>query len=240
MSTWIKRDIYALFNLLVIALFVWLAREARRENLNKPGLTFPLFATFVALVVLLFAVLANVFGYVRLADLLTQGTLVSGYRALILYTVVLIGGLIIGFALLTARAQRSPAVRTDRERLARRLTSAIGVTMVLVWIDLALNLFAIREDVYSALRVALNYPIKIGSISFDLSNVMAVPAPSKNRAIEKSTIFFIIKFRPFHFPEPGSELVCRMLRSTRTHTSHCVCSMPHAEQYRKKSQDEQD
>ena len=173
MSTWIKRDIYVLFNLLVIALFVWLAREARRENLNKPGLTFPLFATFVALVVLLFAVFANVFGYVRLADLLTQATLVSGYRALILYTVVLIGGLIIGFALLTARAQRSPAVRTDRERLARRLTSAIGVTMVLVWIDLALNLFAIREDVYSALRVALNYPIKIGSISFDLSNVMA-------------------------------------------------------------------
>ena len=172
-STWIKRDLYALFNLLVIGLFVWLAREASRENLNQHGLTLPLLATFAALFVLLIAVFANVFGYVGLADLLTQGTLVSGYRALILYTVVLIGSLFIGFALLTARAQHSATVRTDRERLARRLTSAVGVTMLLVWIDVALNLFAIREDVYSTLRIVLNYQIKIGSIGFTFSNIVA-------------------------------------------------------------------
>jgi potassium efflux system protein len=171
-STWIKRDIYVLFNLLVIGLFVWLARKARRENLNR-GLTVPLVATFGALFVLLIAVFANVFGYVGLADLLTQGTLVSGYRALIFCTIVVIGSLIIGYMLQTARAQRSTTVRKDRERLARRLTSAVGVTMLVVWIDVALNLFTIRGDVYSALRIALDYQIKIGSIGFTLSNILA-------------------------------------------------------------------
>jgi hypothetical protein len=55
----------------------------------------------------------------------------------------------------------------------RRLTLALGLIMLLVWVHTALNLFAIREDLYAAIRTALNYQITIGSAGFAVSNIVA-------------------------------------------------------------------
>ena len=113
------------------------------------------------------------FGYVGLSDLLTQGTLVSAYRAVIIYTVFLVGVLVISSLLRPKAGASFTVVRTDRERLAGRLTFALGVTAFLIWIHSTLKLFAVREDVYGAIRSLLNYQINIGSASFAISNIVA-------------------------------------------------------------------
>jgi potassium-dependent mechanosensitive channel len=64
-------------------------------------------------------------------------------------------------------------LRTNRDRLARRLIFVLGVTVALVWIHSTLKLFTVREGVYEAISSALNYQIKVGSASFSVSNFVA-------------------------------------------------------------------
>ncbi|HKR21557.1 MAG TPA: mechanosensitive ion channel domain-containing protein [Pyrinomonadaceae bacterium] len=170
-TTWFKRDLFALLTLGVIAAFVWFMRDAHRAGTQpRPIVSI---AMYTAVALLAVAFLANVFGYVRLSDLLTQGTLVSAYRGLALYTIVVIGSLIISFALNAKPAQRFAVLVTDRDRLARRLVFALAVVTLLLWFHTTLNLFAIRDVVYGALSRALNYQITIGSASFAVSNIVA-------------------------------------------------------------------
>jgi potassium-dependent mechanosensitive channel len=169
--TWIKRDLLAVLMLFVIASFGWSIREARRSR--EGGSTLAFIATYAGIVLLAVSLLANVFGYVRLSDLLTQGTLVSAYRGVALYTMVVVGALVIDFALEAKTTQRIAVLLTDRDRLARRIVFALAVAATLIWIHTALNLFAIRDVVYGTLRRALNYQITIGSASFAISNIAA-------------------------------------------------------------------
>jgi len=173
-ATWVKRNLLAVLTLLVIALFVWFVRQARSRNLDQQqGATAISIFSYIGVVLLLIAFLANLFGYVRLSDLLTQGTLVSAYRGVALYTIVVVASLLISFALHAKTTQRFAVLVTDRDRLARRVVFAVGVVAVLIWIHTALSLFAIRDVVYETLRRALNYPITIGSAGFALSNIVA-------------------------------------------------------------------
>jgi len=172
--TWLKRDLLALFTLAVIVLFVWLGRQAVRiggDEERGPGLT--LIALVLGSFLLLIALFANVFGYVGLSDLLTQASLTSAYRAVILFTVFVVGGLFISSVLQAKTGEKITADRTDPERLRRRLTFTLGITAFFLWIHSTLKLFAIREQVYAAISRALNYQIHIGSASFAISNIVA-------------------------------------------------------------------
>jgi small-conductance mechanosensitive channel len=172
--TWVKRDLLILFYVAVIGVFVALARECRRQDVNnehRPGLTMA--ATIIGVALLFFSILANVFGYVRLSDLLAVGTLTSAYRAMAYYTVAVVGGVLISFSLQPRTTRQFAPVHADRNLLARRLTILLGMTMFLLGIDTTLNRFGIASDVYGAIRFALGYPIKVGSAHFSVGNVVA-------------------------------------------------------------------
>ena len=171
---WIKRDLMAVFCLAVAATFWRLARAVRRDQVElqrAPAAT--LTAIRVGLALIVTALLANIFGYFRLSDLLTHGTLVSAYRAVALYTVFVVGNSIISYTLQAETSRRLAVLRTDADRLARQLSFALGLIVFLVWLHTALNLFSVRETVYGAISVALKYPISIGSATFAFSNVLA-------------------------------------------------------------------
>jgi len=167
---WLKRDLSTLFTLAVIALSGWMLFEARRHS-NRVS-TVTLIAIVVGEIILCLAVLFNVFGYVGLSSLLTQGTFISAYRAVALYTVVVVGVLLISFPL-RSETQQEGIVRQDLGRLARQLTFALSLVMLLIWIHTTLGLFAIREGVYAALKAALDYRFTIGSASIAVSNIVA-------------------------------------------------------------------
>jgi len=167
---WLKRDLSTLFTLAVIALSGWMLFEARRDS-NRVS-TVTLIAIVVGEFILCLAVLFNVFGYVGLSSLLTQGTFISAYRAVALYTVVVVGVLLISFPL-RPETQQEGIVRQDLGRLARQLTFALSLVMLLIWIHTTLGLFAIREGVYATLTATLDYQITIGSARIAVSSIVA-------------------------------------------------------------------
>jgi potassium-dependent mechanosensitive channel len=128
-------------------------------------------ATSAGIVLLLLALFADLFGYVGLSVLLTQGTVTSAYRAVSLYTVFVVGTLLISL-LQPKITQPVSTTRTDHD-LTRRLTFALGATMFLVWLHTTLKLFAVLEPLLAAIRTALNYQIAVGSASFKVSNIVA-------------------------------------------------------------------
>jgi len=117
--------------------------------------------------------LANVFGYTGLADLLSQGTLLSAYRAVLFYTVFVVGSRLISFALQSKMSERLATLRAGGGRLTRQLTFSLGVILLLVWVISTLNLFSIKEDVYSVISAVLNYRITMGKASFAISSIVA-------------------------------------------------------------------
>ena len=171
---WLKRDLVEIFILLVVSWFAWLTYKARQERAaQKQGRSLPMMGVYLANGLLVVAFMANLFGYVGMSDLLVQATLASAYRAVALYTIVVIGSLLISSVLQAEASQRLASVRAGGEGLVRRLSFVLALLMLLVWIHQTLNLFAIRQDVYEAIGVALNYQFKIGSATLAVSSIVA-------------------------------------------------------------------
>jgi len=171
---WLKRDLVEIFIVLVVSWFAWLTHKARQERAaQKQGRSLPMLGVYLANGLLVVAFTANLFGYVGLSDLLVQATLASAYRAVALYTIVVIGSLLISSLLQAEASQRLASVRAGGEVLVRRLSFVLALLMLLVWIHQTLNLFAIRQDVYEAIGVALNYQFKIGSATLAVSSIVA-------------------------------------------------------------------
>jgi small-conductance mechanosensitive channel len=166
---WLKRDLLAVFVLLLVVWLAWLLHSARTAHA-------PLVVTvgvYIATLLLIISLLANLFGYVGLAHLLTDGTLVSAYRAVVLYTIVVIGALLISAALRANVAQHLTIVRTSADLIIQRLSNAIVVIALLAWVHQTLNLFALRRDLYDAIGRLLNHQTKFGTVTFAPINIVA-------------------------------------------------------------------
>ena len=172
-SLWLKRGLVEIFIVLVVGWFAWLTQKARQERAAQNKGRLPMMGVYVANALLVVAFMANLFGYVGLSDLLVQATLASAYRAVALYTIAVIGSLLIASALQAETSQRLASVRAGGEDLARRLSFALALLMLIVWFHQTLNLFAIRQDLYDAIGVALNYQFKIGSATLAVSSIVA-------------------------------------------------------------------
>ena len=104
---------------------------------------------------MLFSLFANVLGYFSLSSLIGNGTLVSGYRAVGLYTVFVAGTSIVAFALQTNLIRRLAVVRGNTERIARGISVVLSLLTFGVWLHTTLSLFGIRADVYQAVQAGL-------------------------------------------------------------------------------------
>ncbi|HWO02576.1 MAG TPA: mechanosensitive ion channel domain-containing protein [Blastocatellia bacterium] len=170
---WIKRDLLAVFLAAVIAFLLWLARATHREehpHWQRPSIA--VIAFYVVLPLIVISFFANLFGYFGLSDLITNGTLVSSYRAVAGFTVFVIGKSMISFVLQTETARRLVSVRTGAGRIERRLSFALALMAFLAWLHTSLNLFAVRDDIYRAGIALLNYQITIGNASFAPANLV--------------------------------------------------------------------
>ena len=171
---WLKRDLVEIFIVLMVGWFAWLTVKARRERaIYKEGRSVPMVGVYLANALLIVGFGANLFGYVGLSDLLVQATLASVYRAVALYMIFVIGSLLISTALQAESSQRLASLRVGGQSLSRRLSFVLGLFVIVVWIHQTLNLFAIRQDLYDAIGVALSYQFKIGSATLAVSSIVS-------------------------------------------------------------------
>jgi small-conductance mechanosensitive channel len=126
----------------------------------------------IALVVFPVSLLANVFGYVNLANLLGGGALRSAYVAAALYAALrIVEGLII-ISLGTRPLSLMRVVRLHRPMLQRRICGAAQFLAFLYWASLMLNYFELRTPLITSAEGVLQANLGIGSLSISLQQVL--------------------------------------------------------------------
>jgi small-conductance mechanosensitive channel len=119
------------------------------------------------------AFVANVFGFVDLALLLTSATLTSILGAAALYAVVRLLEVLVRLALRTDTAQSIASVRRYTDMLARRAMGALGFVAAVIWLVWTLRWFDILGWVTGAISAVLQAPLSVGSLSISLWDILA-------------------------------------------------------------------
>jgi potassium efflux system protein len=127
----------------------------------------------IGLVLLPAALLANIFGYVHLGNLLGIIFLRSVFVAAMLYTAIrILEGLII--IVLQVRPLGSlRVVSLHRPMLQRRLCSVLGFLAFLFWLSLVLNFFGLLTPLTATTQAALNAKLAIGSLNISVHSILA-------------------------------------------------------------------
>jgi potassium efflux system protein len=156
---------------------LWLVRSlARRRSSPSDGTPAGKSITFGAWVVLVnssVVVVANLLGFVTLANLLGNALLESSYLALILYAIVEV---VDGLMMIALNARPFAALRVvgrHRLLLQHRFRRTLQVLAVAVWVTALLQQLLLREQVFSAAREFLISEFSVGSIQFSPGELLA-------------------------------------------------------------------
>lgn len=130
-------------------------------------------SSIVALFFFAAALVANVFGYVGIAQLIGNGILNSAYTAFILYAVARVLDGLVTFALRVRPLALLGMVERHRGLLRRRVRTVIRWVGVLLWALITLEIFAIREAVLGWVSRVLAAEFGVGTVKISLSGVIA-------------------------------------------------------------------
>jgi potassium-dependent mechanosensitive channel len=117
--------------------------------------------------------LANVFGYVNLANLLGNGALRSAYVAAALYAALRIVEGLITIALEARPLALMHVVRLHRPMLQRRICGGAEFLAFLFWLSLTLSFFGLLTPLVTNTEAALRASLTMGSINISLGQVLA-------------------------------------------------------------------
>jgi potassium efflux system protein len=127
----------------------------------------------IGLVFLPAALLANIFGYVNLGNLLGIIFFRSAYIGAVLYTAIrIIEGLMI-IALQVRPLGSLRVISLHREMILRRTCRALEFLTFLFWLNLLLSFFGLRTPLIETAAAALNTNLGIGSFNITLGGILA-------------------------------------------------------------------
>jgi potassium-dependent mechanosensitive channel len=129
-------------------------------------------ATQIGLIVFPAALLANVFGYVNLANLLGNGALKSAYVAAALYAALRIVEGLITISLTARPLGLMRVVRLNRPMLRRRICAVVEFLAFVWWLSFALGFFWLRMPLIGSTEATLRANLTIGSLSISLGQVL--------------------------------------------------------------------
>jgi small-conductance mechanosensitive channel len=162
-------------SLLTAVLLVWLMWRARPRAGDPPLPTarkWVRFAGAVAVVALLVSAVANLFGNVSLAEMLTGGILDSGYVGLVLYAGVTVLASVIRLLLARRALSRFSIVTQHAGPLLQSFTRLLGFAALAAWMIVLLNEFRIFRPIRDAVVAVLTHELRFGQISLTLGGVL--------------------------------------------------------------------
>lgn len=161
--------------LLTAALLAWVLWRARPRPGDAPlsvGRRVVRATGALAVLVLLVSAIANWFGNVTLAEMLTGGILDSGYVGLVLYAGVTVLVSIIRLLLARRALSRFSIVTQHAGPLLHSFTRLLGFAAVAAWVIVLLNEFRIYRPIREAVVTVLTHPLKFGELSLTLGGVL--------------------------------------------------------------------
>jgi potassium efflux system protein len=132
-----------------------------------------IFASRLTLILLGISLIANVLGFVRLASILTRGTLSSGFTALIALVLVEVMTGVIKVLLRRGPVLWLQSVRVSYGNLTRRVTALVKLGVFLLWFYGVLRAFGIHDIAWNALTGILGRQWAVGSWEISLGDVIA-------------------------------------------------------------------
>jgi small-conductance mechanosensitive channel len=161
----------------VIAFSLWIARSVGRTPSSTPQGARPRqmisMAGYVALAISSAAFIANVFGYVTLANLLGNALLQSAYLALILYAIVEVFDGLVTVALSSPPFALLGTISRHRALWRRRIQRALLLLAVILWVLAVLQRLMLRDKLFAAVHRFLTAELSFGSIQISLGDVLA-------------------------------------------------------------------
>jgi potassium-dependent mechanosensitive channel len=127
----------------------------------------------IGLILLPAAFLANIFGYVNLGNLLGIIFLRSAYIAAMLYTAIrIIEGLLI-IALQVRPLGSLRVISLHRQMIQRRTCRVLEFLAFLLWLNVLLSFFGLRDSFIASIGAALNANLALGSFSITPGHILA-------------------------------------------------------------------
>jgi small-conductance mechanosensitive channel len=168
--------VYLLFlTLLTLVLLAWLlwrsravvdggSRSTRDKVLRVVG--------YLGIATMVVSAVANVFGNVSLAEMLTAGLIDTGYVGLVLFAGVTVLSSVSSLLLARRAVSRFQIVTQHAGPLLRGFTKLLRLAAFAVWLVIALNEFRVYRPIADALRSVLSHPLSFGQISLTLGGVL--------------------------------------------------------------------
>lgn len=181
LSNPVYHRLYLLFvTLLAIGLFLWTVSRSRPLSavddtpVATPGLAarFVQRFSFIACGLLGVSAIANVFGNVSLADMLTDASLFSIYAGLLCYAGAHVLISLMHLILARSAVSRLHIVVHHGAPILRGLTRLLQLTTFGVWVFVMLNQFRIYRPIQQAVSATLTYTFSLGRISVTLGGVL--------------------------------------------------------------------
>ena len=169
-----KREICALLVLAALVSFVWLVRRSKITGLPTQNrkLRALLIGIRVGLVLLAASLVANIVGFVTLAQVLGLGALIGSFVAAALYCAVRVLNLILRTVLHMNWVRATLELRADTiERWSGRL---LGLVASLLWLKSMFRWLTINESVMGALSALFQYPIGFNRVHFTLGDALGL------------------------------------------------------------------
>ncbi len=167
----------ALFVWGVIALiaFIWLGRPSGALARLGTGFwpTAALILGRVAALVVLAAVVANLFGFEQLAVYLSNVALAAAYSAIVLFAGYLVLGGTWRAILRTKLAGSLKAIRVHIDTAERRGLVLLRLTALIVWVLVVSSFLGVADALVSGVVAALTAGLEVGSVTISLGSVIA-------------------------------------------------------------------
>jgi potassium efflux system protein len=127
----------------------------------------------ISLFILVVSFLANLFGYISLATLLTTAFLKSIYMGIALYTLLRIADTLITIMMNSTLAQTLRMVRRHNEILVSRMRKFVQFVIVGFWLyDILIN-YTLASPLLKIIDSILVKRLSVGDLSISLGNVLA-------------------------------------------------------------------
>lgn len=144
------------------------------------------------------AVVANLLGWVRLSWVITSGTVLSAYAAVILW---LFGAGASGIAAvlpMTRLGDVLPSLRHRAADVTRVLVVVVQLTALWIWLDATLKWLLLREPVAARLQDLISFDVGLGGFQITVGDVLAavlvlIVTPLISRVVR---FFFMEEVRP--------------------------------------------
>lgn len=173
-GTFLRRLLIQVFvSVLLAAMFLLLRKGGvLRERLAQRQSFFLSVIAHLAWVVLAVACLCNVLGNTSLADLLTNGVIISTYWALVAFVLYAILRGLMAWFVFSDIAKRSRLLRVHSQMLDRKFASLLNLGAWSLWLVALMVSFQISGEAYSFAGEALNHKWSAGKVSISLLDVV--------------------------------------------------------------------